>query len=110
MQEDQKERNLETVETHRPTENPVILDKVQYVYVSYAQLAISSQDFRLAFGDRMPPDGEHVNPVVGLTMSHELAKALLVLLNNNMPKVDALMAKIRDQKESPGSAIDGGES
>ncbi len=95
MPENEDDHNRQTIEVKPITENPVILDKVQYHYISYAQVAISTVDFRIAFGDRIPPDGNRVNPVVGVTMSHELAKALLDLLVRQVPGIDLL----KEQKD-----------
>jgi len=53
-------------------ENPSIFDKVEYVYTSYAQFVTSSNDFRIALGDRIPPEGKVV-PRIGIIMSHEHA-------------------------------------
>ena len=79
-------------------DSPSILDQVQYVYVSYAQVSVNSMDFRIALGDRIPPNGK-VNPVVGLTMSHDLARALLTVLSENVPKIDSLW----DRMQVPGT-------
>jgi|ERR1035441_5941311 hypothetical protein len=78
-------------------ETPMILDKVDYVYASYAQVSTNNLDFRLAFGDRLPPDG-HVKPVIGIIMSHVHAKALLEVLSVNVPKIDALMDRLAKQE------------
>lgn len=54
-------------------ENPMILDQVDYAYVSYSQFMVSNTDFRLAFGDRRPPDGK-VKPLFGIVMSNRHAR------------------------------------
>lgn len=83
------------------TETPMILDKVDYVYTSYAQVAINSLDFRIAFGDRIPPDGA-VKSVVGIVMSHDHAKALLEVLSTNVPKIDLLRERLAKQEGKTG--------
>jgi hypothetical protein len=76
------------IEVRTLRDAPLILDKVEYVYVSYSQLSASNHDFRIAFGDRIPPEGT-VKPVIGLIMSHNHARALLEVLEANIPKIQA---------------------
>ena|ERR1035441_10299521 len=75
------------------SETTMILDKVDYAYVSYAQVSANSLDFRIAFGDRIPPDG-HVKPTFGVIMSHTHAKALLTVLAANVPKIDKVLEEL----------------
>jgi hypothetical protein len=83
-----------SVDVRRIADSPVILDKVDYVYVSYSQMLANTQDFRIAFGDRTPPDGA-VKPILGLVMSHDHARALLKTLSINVPKIDLLLEKVK---------------
>jgi hypothetical protein len=83
------------------TENPMILDKVDYAYSSYAQVSINNLDFRIAFGDRMPPDGA-VKPIVGIVMSHDNAKSLLEVLSTNVPKIDRLREEMAKREGKIG--------
>lgn len=68
-------------------ENPVIFDKVEYVYASYAQFISSSIDFRIALGDRIPPEGK-VAPRIGIVMTHEFAKAFLKAMAANVGSME----------------------
>ena len=87
--------------TEIAAENPMILDKVDYVYVAYAQVGVNNLDYRIAFGDRLPPEGR-VKPVVGIVMSHDHAKALFKALSTSVPQIDALLEQVaRTQKHNP---------
>jgi hypothetical protein len=93
MSDEQNGEQLSDEPIQLITENPTILDKVDYVYVSYAQVSANSLDFRIAFGDRIPPDG-HVKPIVGVIMSHIHAKALLAVLSVNVPRIEKMLEKL----------------
>ena len=51
-----------------------IFDKVQYVYVNYAEVYWSDSEIRVAFGDDLPIGPIH--PKVGLVMSVDYARLL----------------------------------
>ena len=76
-------------------ENPFIMDKVDYVYVTYAQLAVNSLDIRIALGDRMPPDGR-VKPLIGLTLPHDVAKSFFKAMAEAIPKIDILLERMQE--------------
>jgi hypothetical protein len=76
-------------------ENLPIMDKVDYVYVTYAQFAVNSMDMRIAFGDRLPPDGR-VKPVIGLTLPHDVAKSFLKAMAEAVPKIDMLLERMQE--------------
>jgi hypothetical protein len=74
-------------------QNPMILDKVDYVYATYAQFMVSNLDFRIAVGDRTPTDGS-VKPLIGITLPHEVAKAFLKAMTENVPKIDVILEQM----------------
>ena len=89
-------------------ENPFIMDKVDYVYGTYAQFMVNSLDIRIAIGDRMPPDG-HVKPLLGITLPHEIAKSFLKAMSENVAKIDMLLEKMnqtRRQESNNGEGED----
>ena len=100
MSDEQNEGQVPSDLVRLVIENPMILDKVDYAYVSYAQVSANSLDFRIAFGDRMPPDG-HVKPTCGVIMSHAHAKALLAVLAANVPKIDKLFEELAHDASRP---------
>ncbi|MGO9261966.1 MAG: hypothetical protein ACLQU1_37530 [Bryobacteraceae bacterium] len=61
-------------------EMPMILDKVEYIYVAYSQFMVTAGDLRIAFGDRLPPDG-NVKPSMGIIMSHHHAKEFFAAIH-----------------------------
>jgi hypothetical protein len=97
MPDEQKKEDSPDNSVKIIAETSMILDKVDYVYASYAQVSTNNLDFRIAFGDRLPPEG-HVKPVVGIVMSHVHAKALLEVLSVNVPKIDVLMESLAKQE------------
>jgi hypothetical protein len=89
-------------------DNPFIMDKVDYVYATYAQFMVNSLDIRIAIGDRMPPDG-HVKPILGITLPHEVAKSFLKAMSENVAKIDVLLEQMnqkRGQERNDGSGED----
>lgn len=100
MSDEQNEEQLSGSPVRLITENPTILDKVDYAYVSYAQVSANNLDFRIAFGDRIPPDG-HVKPTFGVIMSHIHAKALLAVLSANVPKIEKLLEQLSHDASQP---------
>ena len=97
-----EQNKQDSVEVQLITEKPLILDKVGYAYVSYAQVAVNTLDFRIAFGDRIPPGGD-VKPIAGVVMSHAHAKALLEVLSANVPKIDILLKRVMEKTASKPS-------
>ncbi len=79
------------------TDSPMILDKVEYMYVSYSQVSANSVDFRVAFGDRIPPEG-NVKATRGVVMTHEHARALLKVLAESVSKIDNLLQQVDPNK------------
>lgn len=105
MPDEQNKEHSSNDEAKIITETPMILDKVDYVYSSYAQVGVNNLDFRIAFGDRLPPDG-HVKPIVGIVMSHIQVRALLEVLSSHVPKIDMLLARLASmENKTPEPAI-----
>lgn len=63
---------------------------VDYTYVSYTQFVSSSNDVRILFGDRLPPDGRP-RPLLGIVLSHAHAKSVLEAFANQMAQLDAAL-------------------
>src|SRR5664279_3532305 len=89
------------------TENPSIVEKVDYVYATYAQFTVNNLDVRIALGDRMPPDG-HVKPLVGIVLPHQVAKSFVMAMAEGVSKIDVLLKRL-DQENQQSSSMNAQE-
>lgn len=85
------------------TENPSIVEKVDYIYVTYAQFTVNNLDVRIALGDRMPPNG-NVKPLVGIILPHDVAKSFVRAMSEGVSKIDILLKQLAQNNQQPVSA------
>jgi len=62
-------------------------DKVDYTYVNFSHVAANNWDVRISFGDKRTPEGK-VQPLLGIIMSHQHAKAFLDVLKISIARLE----------------------
>ncbi len=76
---------------------------VEYKYVSIVRLASSPSEVRIAFGDFIPNPSEKdivvARPIVGLSMSHQMARLTIGYLQAQIDAIDAAKTESTDPKE-----------
>lgn len=81
-------------------EQTAIFEGVEYLYTSYAQFITSNIDFRIALGDRIPPEGK-VKPRIGLVMSHDHARHFLRAMTEHVTKMEQLLESLKAPGAEP---------